>query len=243
MALLQICQNVARSVGGLEIPTSIVNNSNPTAETLLGCAQLAGKSIAKQRGKWGAWTMLIKEYTFTTDGSADYALPSDYDRLLTDTAWDRSNYWELRGTLSPAQWQMYKSSVLGSSVSLRSRMRIRNVSGTRMFSLDPTPASGVSMVYEYVSKNWCQSSGGSGQTAWAADTDTGILDEYLIELDTLWRVLNRMGMAYAEEKEEAEQQIELALAGDGGAPKLSLNSSTGTHLIDANNVPDTGIGS
>jgi len=112
-----------------------------------------------------------------------------------------------------------------------------------MFSLDPTPASGVSMVYEYVSKNWCQSSGGSGQTAWAADTDTGILDEYLIELDTLWRVLNRMGMAYAEEKEEAEQQIELALAGDGGAPKLSLNSSTGTHLIDANNVPDTGIGS
>lgn len=244
MSLKTICQSVAKEIG-LTVPSAFVGSNDKTARQLLACASKAGKSIARRRGKFGSWADLITEYTFdSVADQADYDLPSDYDRLVDGTLWDRDNYWDLRGPLSPAEWQVYKSSVLGSSVSLRARVRIRNVSGTRKFSLDPTPStSGVTFVYEYVSKNWCESSGGTGQTDWAADTDTGVISEYLIELETLWRMLNRLGLAYAEEKEEAEKEIMQAISADAGAPTLSLSARRKVHLIDAGNIPDTGYGS
>lgn len=242
MSLLTICQNIANSIP-VSKPTQIVGNNDQTAVLLLSAAQKAGKSISKKRNSNGGWLILQKEHTFSTVASqADYTLPSDYERLIQDTLWDRTNFWEMRGPLTPSEWQMYKSSVLGQSVSLRQRFRIRNSTNTKVFSIDPTPAAVYSMVFEYVSDQWCQSSGGTDQSAWAADTDTGILDEYLIELDALWRVLKRMGMSYAEEYNEAEREISKALAADGGSGRISLNSNTGTHLIDAGNVPDTGFG-
>jgi len=242
MSLLTIAQNVASSIPVTK-PTQIVGNTDQTSSLILSAAQKAGKSISKKRNSNGGWLILQKEHTFTTVASqVDYTLPSDYERIVQDTLWDRSNFWEMRGPLTPASWQMYKSSVLGNSVSLRVRYRIRNSSSTKVFSIDPTPSSADDMVFEYVSDEWCQSSGSTGQSAWAADTDTGIIDEYLIELDTLWRVLKRMGMSYGEEKYEAETEIDKALAADGGSGRISLNTNTGTHLIDAGNVPDTGFG-
>lgn len=244
MSLLTICQNVAKEVP-LSVPSQIVGNSDETAGLILACAQSAGKSLARRRNKNGGWVDMIKEHTFVTVADqADYDFPSDYSRVLTDSLWDRANYWEMRGPLSPSQWQTYKSSVLGSSVALRRRFRIRDVSGTRKFSIDPTPATAdETLVFEYVSKNWCESSGGTGQSAWAADADVGIIDEWLLELETKWRVLNRLGMMYQEEKSEAENEIAQALAADGGSGVLSITPSPSMHLLDNGNIPDTGYGS
>jgi len=242
MSLLDICQNVAKNIP-VASPVTIVGNTDQVATSLLSAASKAGRSIARKVNSNGGWLILHKEHTFTTvNAQSDYTLPTDFDRLLQDTLWDRSNYWEMRGPLTPGDWQMYKSSVLGNSISIRKRFRVRNSSGTKVFSIDPTPTSADDMVFEYVSKNWCQSSGGTGQTDWAADTDTGIIDEYLIELDTLWRVLKRLGMSYAEEKDEAEREIAQSLASDGGSGRVSLNGTRGVHLLDTRNVPDTGLG-
>jgi len=242
MSLLTICQNVAEAVPTAK-PATIIGNPEQTAVVLLSAARKAGQSISRARNSNGGWLILQKEHTFSTVASTvDYSLPSDFQRLLQDTLWDRTNYWELRGPMSPGDWQMYKSSVLGNSVSPRKRYRIRASSGSKVFSIDPTPSSADSMVFEYVSDQWCQSSGGTGQSTWAADTDTGLIDEYLIELDTLWRVLKRLGMSYIEEKDEAEREIAKALAADGGSSRISLNGTTGVHLLDTSNVPDSGYG-
>jgi hypothetical protein len=166
--------------------------------------------------------------------------------MVDDTLWDRSQYWELRGPLSPQEWQAIKSSALGSGVVGR-RWRIRNVSGTVKFSIDPTPTAstaGQTLVFEYRSKNWCQSSGGTGQTAWAADTDTGILDEYLIRLGVKWRMLERLGMAYLEAREEAENEVRQAIARDGGASVLHLDRPRMLFApLGPGSVPETGFGS
>jgi hypothetical protein len=69
---------------------------------------------------------------------------------------------------------------------------------------------------------WCKSEGGVAQNAWAADSDTGILDEYLIKLGLRWRVLRRLGMSYADELDEYERALAKALAHDGGAAILDL---------------------
>lgn len=173
---------------------------------------------------------------------ADYQLPADFRKPIDDTFWDRTRYWQMRGPMSPQQWQLYKSSIIGKST-LERRYRFLRVNGATTLSIDPNPFdNGSRIVFEYISNAWCQSAGGTAQTSWQADTDTGILDEYLIQLDLQWRVLNRLGMAYQEEADEAERQIRIALAADGGAPTLSLAPLPQFSLVGPWNVPETGFG-
>jgi hypothetical protein len=194
--------------------------------------------------------------TSTGDGSfsfgrANYALPADFQRPIDNTFWDRTRFWSMRGPLSPQQWQLFKSSAIGyASIQRRFRFRGANVingaggtPGTAMLSIDPVPFdNGSALVFEYVSNAWCKSASGTLQTTWAADTDVGILDEYLIQLDVIWRVLRRLGLSYSDEQAEAMSEIDKAMATDGGAPILSLTPNTTLSLIGPWNLPETGFG-
>ena len=238
MSLLTICQDVAEVIP-IKKPTQIVGNNDDNSRILLGSAQAAGKWLARQHD----WTAMVKEYTFSTVASQeDYDLTSDYRFIQDQTGWDRSNYEPIRGPLTPQAWQEHKSSVLASTATTWKKYRIRDVSGTRKFSLFPTPDAVESLVFEYLSNSWCRSSGGTDQTSWQADTDVPILDEYLLYLETLWRTLNRMGLPYAEEKNEARVTLDIYKARDGGIKKLWLAGGAKYHLIGPSNVPDTGFG-
>lgn len=183
-----------------------------------------------------------------TFSQSDYSLPSDFDRFVDNTMWDRTRFWKMRGAMSPQEWQLYKSSPLGrATVERRWRIRLPSQSlagSSTKFSVDPVVTdNNASWVFEYVSKNWCQSSGGTPQSNWTADTDTGILDEYLIELGVKWRILERLGIAYAEAREEYERQVDLAVARDGGTTTLDLSPGPRNFLISPYNIPETGYGS
>lgn len=242
MSLLTICQEAARNIP-VDVPTSIIGNNQQTATLLLASAQKTGKALA--RAPKSGWLATTKEYTFSTvAGTADYALPADFGHLVDQSLWDRSNYWELRGPLTPQQWQTYKSSVLGNTDITWKRFRIRNVSGTVKFSIDPTPTdNGEELVFEYVSTGWCKNASEVWQSEFKNDTDVGLVDEYLIQLGVEWRMLNRLGMEYQEEKREYEIQVQQAIARDGGAPVLDLGTRRSRSLIGPWNVPDTGYGS
>jgi len=238
MTLLSICQNVA-NMAGVKSPSAVVGNSEETAVLLAACANRAGKSLLKRYN----WLSLVKEHTFSTAAStANYALPTDYDRLVDGTLWDRSNYEQIRGPMSAQQWQVHKSSVLASTATTWKRFRIRRVSGATEFYIDPTPAAVESLVFEYVSSYWSEDIGGTGHVVWGADDDVGVIDEYLIELETTWRFLSRLGLAYEEEYNEAQREVNQAIARDGGSKTLSLNGSSGIKLLGPQNVQDTGFG-
>jgi hypothetical protein len=173
---------------------------------------------------------------------ADYLLPTDFQRPLDGTFWDRGRLRGLRGPQSPQRWQFNKSSVASRAATER-RFRFRAVGGQNVLSLDPVPTdNGALLVLEYVSTSWCKSAGGVAQSAWAADSDVGILDEYLIKLGLRWRVLRRLGMSYADELDEYERAVAKALAHDGGAAILSLAPARASGLISAPNVPESNFG-
>src|SRR6185312_9692989 len=145
--------------------TGLLNNSIVTAVTNADPNSVVTLSLPP--ASTGAGT-----FTF---GQSDYALPSDFQRVIDNTLWDRSRFWAMRGPQSPQQWQLYKSSVIGrASIQRRFRFR-RQQGGTGMvFSIDPVPTdNGSQPVFEYVSNAWCQSVSGALQTSWEADTDTG----------------------------------------------------------------------
>lgn len=209
MPLSSICTKAASSAG-FASPTSIIGNSDGTAVLLLSLLNKAVKVLARR-----PWQALQKEHTFSTVAStASYALPSDYGWYENDTAWDRTNYWQMRGSLSPREWQRYKSGTM--TTTPRTRFRVK---GGLVF-LDPTPSAVYSIVIEYVS-NKPVTDGVSFFTEFSSDTQTSVLDEFLLELDLTWRFLERKGFAYEEAKQEAENQIELALGHD--VPRTSMN--------------------
>ena len=240
MSLLTICQNAARYSGATEIPTVIAGSSNDTASMLFACADLAGKELARRYN----WLELVTEYTFSTVASQqDYDLPSDYKRAVNLTWWDRTNFTQVEGPLSPQQWQEQTSSVLAQTSTTWKKYRIRKVSGSTKISLFPTPDAADNLVFEYASTSWCESSGGTGQDSWQADTDVGRLDEHLIELGTIWRFLDRMGLDYGMAKIEYEREVNRSIARDGGAPVINISRDSSVNLINSKNVPDTGFGS
>jgi hypothetical protein len=129
--LLSLCQDVADDVT-LARPSSIALNTDDTARKLFISAKIAGQALARAH----SWDTLVKEHAFATVANqTDYPLPSDYDHMVDNTVWDRSNYEQARGALSPSQWQLYKSSTLATSATIWKQFRIRSVSGTVQFSI------------------------------------------------------------------------------------------------------------
>ncbi len=228
MSLLSIIQNVADRVGVVR-PTSVINSSDQQVLTLLGLAQEEGKDLAKRH----TWQALQAEHTFSTaDGTASYALPSGFDALIKDTVFNRTRRRRMQGDLTPGQWQETQASLV---TMVNPAFRIRG----SLFYISPTPSAVETVAYEYVSLNWCQSNTSTGQSAWAADTDTGILNEELMTLGIKWRWKSAKGLDYAEDFTTYEARVNKAILDDGARVRIDTSNSERDRVPRAPQVPET----
>lgn len=226
MTFLAVIQNSCDRLG-LTRPSVAYTSSDPQIRQLLGLAQQEGKELAKRH----AWQKLTKEKTFTATATEEQssAVPSDFDRFIDETMFNRSRKRPVFGPITPQEWQFTKSVV---STTIVEHWRQRGDS----IMLTPTPTAGDTYAYEYVAVNWCQSEAGTAQSAWAADTDTGILPEELMTDGVVWRFLRAKGFDYAEAMRTYELQVAQAVARDGG--KKNLNAGRNRHLKPGIFVPD-----
>ena len=232
MTLLSICQNVA-DFTGFERPVTVVDNTDPIARQLLALAQREGKQLMRMSD----WAILKKEHTFSTSsGTAAYALPSDFDRLVLETSYNRSDNDILTGPISSAEYQLVNHGM--ATTGTTEKFRLKAASNALKFELDPTPSSTQTIGFEYVSNQFCQSSGGSGQAAWAADTDTGILDETTMEMGITWRFKSSHGLDFSEDYRQYQLEVRQAIARNGSAPILQLDDArkliVGPYQTDGN---------
>lgn len=205
MTLLTLAQ-AACDIIGMPRPTSVMAGADQTARTMLSLAQREGRALAR---RW-TWTALRKQQTFTTVAQTVQtgAVPSDFDRMVSETFWNRTRRLLVQGPVTPEEWQ---GLVASSAAPVYSAFQIR----AGQIELYPSPPAGQTCAYEYVSTQWCQSASGTGQTAWAADTDTGLLDEELTTLGLVWRFKQSRGLDYAEDMTTYEEQVLQAMARDG----------------------------
>lgn len=244
MTLLTIVE-CAADIIGVPRPSAVITSTDQTVRTMLALLNREGQNLAKLRNLWGGgWTILEREHTFTTTAStAEYAFPSDFAELIGDTAWDRDDFFEMRGPLSPQEWQAIKSG-LSASPALRRRFRIKRSASTatRQFFVDPTPeATGETLVFEYLSNAWLTDSGGTTlRTAFAADDDVGLLDEDLLEMGLVWRFKQAKGLGFAAELAEYEIERDRRIANDPGSTKIFVARKK--FKLPPANVPETGFG-
>jgi hypothetical protein len=216
MSLLTICQGAAAALS-LPVPASIVGNIEPNAVILLILAKQEGRQLARRHD----WQNITVAHTWTTTATVaqSLALPSDYDHLVPDVEiWNRSSNTLLRGPTPSNIWMRLQSGISGG---VTGWWRIIG----NVLQVYPAPAASLTFALDYVSKNYCESSGGTDQSDWAADGDLGRVPEHLIELGVMWRWLRAKGMDYAEELATYEREVEKASARDRGTTVAVVSNS------------------
>lgn len=209
MAFLQLIQNSAKRLG-LSNPASAYGSTDNQVVQLVALAQEEGIELAEGFD----WKVLTKEKTFTGT-AADVqvsALASDYDRHVPETFFNRTQKRPVFGPISPQDWQFAQSIV---ATTIIESFRLRGGS----LLLTPIPNGTDSYAYEYISNQWCQSNTSTAQSAWAADTDTGILPEELMTQGVIWRFLKAKGFDYAEAFRTYEMSKARWQTKDGGGKR------------------------
>lgn len=169
-----------------------------------------------------------------------YALPTDFDRYIGNTWWDRTNHWRLIGPDSPQMDQYIRSGIFATGP----RRRWRQLGGgPQQWRIWPPPFAGGApapgaLVFEYISNNWAVDVSGNGISKMTADTDVPLLDAQLVVLGVKWRMWQIKGFEYAALQQEYLDAVASNFASDGGIPDLYLNRRGGPFLISNGNVQD-----
>jgi hypothetical protein len=227
--LLDICNRAADELS-LAHQTAYVGSIVPDARTLLACANAAGRDVMRAHA-WGALQTLGT--IGTVPGTATYPLAADFDRVVADTGWDRSNDWMMVGPDTP-QINRYLNESGVAQTSARKRFRLQGAN----IVIFPTPAAIETLVYEYVSNRWAISNASVRQTEFSADTDTTVFDPDLLRAELKWRYLAAKGMAFDDARAEAMMIRESRIAADLGGSSMSMAPAPGLQFIELDNLPD-----
>ena len=219
MSFLTLIQASAKRLG-LSNPASAFNSSDAQIVQLVALAQEEGIELAKRH----PWQVLTKEKTFTGTAAAAQsgAIPTDFDRFVDESFFNRTKKRPVFGPISPQDWQFTQAVV---ATTLVESFRRRGDS----ILITPTPNGTDTYAYEYIGTQWCQSVSAVAQSAWASDTDTGILPEELMTLGVIWRFLRSKGFDYGEAFRTYELQVAQAFSRDGG--KRTLNMGKRNHSM------------
>ena len=217
MTLLSMVREVCDKVN-LVRPSVVIASNDENIRILLALAQEEGQELL---GRY-PWEITQAVATHTTlaaqlQGVMTTIAPG-FKYITNKTFWDRTLTKPVLGPLSPLQWQHW---IARTTTGPYSKYRIR---AGNLYAY-PAPVAGSTWAFEYQTTYFCQSSGGTDQSAWAADDDVGALDENLMRLGIIWRFKARAGLDYAEDYRIYEQKLAQAMARDGGKESLDMTGA------------------
>lgn len=175
--------------------------------------------------------------TFTF-GQTKYVMPTDYDRQIDRTHYDKSKQWEMLGPETAQQWEWLKSSY----ISTGPRIRYRILGG--YFQIWPIPSSTEYLGFEYVSSSWVNVTGATQPTksSFTVDTDTCIFPDRLMVLGAKLKYFEIKGFDTTAFYRDYNAQLDIAKANDAGSPTLSFAPTPSSVLIGWDNIPDSNYG-
>lgn len=219
----------ASSISGLDTTYQVVGTGINQA-TYIASAP-SGSTIPLSQ----AATVSASGTTFTLT-KVRYSMPSDYDRIIDGTQWDKSKHWKMLGPITAQQWEFLTSGY----ISTGPRVRFRIFGG--YFQIWPALGSSDVLGFEYVSNAWASDSGGTAKTSFTADTDTCIFPDRLMVLGLKLKYFSIKGFDTTELRRDYETELSIAKSNDSGSATLSFAPRPSTVLIGWENIPDSGYG-
>lgn len=190
----------------------------------------------------GSTIPLSQPATVTATGSTftltkvKYSMPSDYDRIIDGTQWDKSKHWKMLGPETAQQWEW----LISGYISTGPRVRFRIFGG--YFQIWPALGTNEVLGFEYVSNAWAADSSGTAKTSLTADDDTCIYPDRLMVLGLKLKYFSIKGFDTTDLRRDYETELSIAQANDSGSPTLSFAPRPSEVLIGWENIPDSGFG-
>lgn len=234
--------------------TTVVGDTTSGSQTIQNIASTAGLSSAYQVSGIGinqgtfivsvtSNTVVLNQaatangtgVTFTM-GKIKYSLPSDYDRQIDRTHWDKTKHWEMLGPESPQQWENLQSGYISTGPRIRYRLL-----GNK-FQIWPMVTTGDVLGFEYISNAWAADSGGTAKTSFTADNDTCIFPDRLMVLGLKKKYFEIKGFDSSQFDHDFQMELDISKAADAGSPTLAMAPTISNILINWTQIPDSNYG-
>lgn len=216
MSLLTTVQTFCQRTG-LPVPSFVIGTTDLQVLQILA---LVNEVVEDLCDRW-TWTDLMREALFTTvagedQGSLDTIAPNGFLRISQETIFNRTLRLPLFGPLMQAQWQALKALPTTGPFY---KYRIR---GNHILFM-PAGVAGHICAFEYASSFAILAADGvTYRSAFAADSDTFVLDEKLLTAGLRWKWKAEKGLDYAEEFRRYEELANNAAGRDGTKPRIDM---------------------
>lgn len=159
-----------------------------------------------------------------------FDLPSDWQRQVPQTEWNRTQRWQLLGPKSSQEWQTFKSGIV--SAGPRQRFRIQQ----NQLCLNPSPPDNQTLSFEYISNGWVEGVDGTAKVEVTADTDTFVFSDSLLitGLKSQWMVAKGLDASFS--LGEFRYLLEQEKSTNKSAPILSTGAFSGSALLTEQNM-------
>lgn len=189
MTLLTIAKSIAINVS-VSPPGVVMSDQDENNRKIIQFSQETADELVRRVD----WTALRKTVTITGTGNNDnFDLPGDYQRLTQGMA-VKTGGTPIRVGLSADEWHSL-TPVVGTP-------RYARLMGSTM-AFFPFLANGATVSVSYQSKNWTS----ADTTAWAADDNTALIPENLIELGAIVRWRRQLGQDFQDYMAEFEAAV------------------------------------
>jgi hypothetical protein len=225
--------NLSSTVGLPSDSTFMVTGTGINQDTYLTNVTGTTGTLSQKSSASGTGVSLVFAQT-------KYALPSDWNRQVNRTHFDKSKRWEMLGPESAQQWQWLKSSYIATGPRIRYRIM------GNYFQIWPILGTNEYLGFEYISNNWVTSASsttGPDKGSFTADTDTCIFGDRLMVLGTKLKYFSIKGFDTTDLRHDYEKQLSMAMAADSGAATISFSPRPSTVLVGYENIPDSNYGS
>ena len=170
-------------------------------------------------------------------GQSNFPMPSDYQRTVNKTQYNKSNRWSVIGPKTAQEWQWLKASYITTGP----RMRYR-IMGDEFVIWPASYADNIVLGFEYQSNGWVEAADGTPKTKATVDTDTFLFPDRLLVLGTKLKYFEIKGFDTTTLYADYQRELSKFKAQDAGADTLSMSPRYPNILLTQNNLPDTGFG-
>jgi hypothetical protein len=223
---------------GIPSTTDPVSSQADDYVQLTGLLNAAGQELVELN----PWQNLVSIFTLTTadEDSGTYSLPGDFAYMTDQTGWNQSTLFPVAGPLSAQQWSFLISRAPISNT-IQSAYRLIDNS----FELFPRPpASGQTIYFEYISRNWVVTAGASPvrQDTVISGTDIVLYDPLLIIKFLKLKWLQAKNLPANDAAMDFDRLFNGRIGKDTGASVLSTSITRGFPYLNYNSIPFTGYG-
>lgn len=227
--LLQLVRAVSEELQ-LPAPNAVLSSQDLTVKQLRAFVEAACAELAEAYD----WQALLRTHTFTTvPAQSTYALPTDFLRQLSNTAWDRSAAWPMQGNDNPQLFQALQSGI--TTVGPYSRFRIAG----NLFELLPVPQSAINLAFNYISSSYAlDGTTGAPKVEFTTDSDTTVFRDRLVINFTKLKWLQSKGFDTTTATQDFNTSYTAATGQDVPASRLMMGAPHDTYLLSGANVKD-----